>query len=176
MDGTIARWMDSLIDHYAVVCIFLAQLIMTLLGVGNVRIISVLGILLCIVGLIQRSVQADFGILVPLILYNLISMISTYAVYGNITDGYGALQSVFPVLYLLMACLSDKELLTLKCLCAAWTGVVALCGICRFVWEATFQNQTGRLGGLLGNPNAMGIFMVIGWFSLMSCQIRENEN
>ncbi len=173
MGSTIARGLDGLIDHYVVACIFLAQLIMTLIGVGNVGTVSALGLLLCIVGLAQRSVWADPWILIPLILYNLISMISTFAAYGNITDGYGALQSVFPVIYLLMACLSGQELHILKRLCAAWTGVTALCGVCGFVWQATVLGQTGRLSGLLGNPNAMGIFLVMGWFALMSCETEE---
>lgn len=171
----IERGLDGLIDHYAVASLVLAQFIMTLIGIGDVRTVSLAGLVLCLVGLAQPSARADFWILVPLILYSLIGMGSTYAVCGNIVDGYGTLHLVFPVLYLLIACLKREERLLLKRACAAWAGAVAAIGIGQFVFRAAVQGQGGRLGGLLGNPNAMGIFLVVGWFALMTCLPEKGE-
>lgn len=177
MPGSIERGFDDLIDHYVVICLFLGLFILTWVGVGDVPIVSMLGLILCAAGLAQQSAQADLWILVPLILYNLISMISSWAVYGNITDGYGALQSILPVIYLLMACLGKRDLVLLKRLCTVWTGVVAGAGIVQFVFRGITKGSAVRLGGLLGNPNAMGIFLAAGWFALLQEKERnEKEN
>ena len=50
-----------LIDHYIVLCLFLALFILTLLGVGDVRTVSLLGLLLCAVGLVQAPAVAAAG-------------------------------------------------------------------------------------------------------------------
>lgn len=166
----IRRGLDRLIDNYAVTCILLAQFIMTLLGVGDVRIISLLGLLLCAVGLVQRSAQVDLWVFVPLVIYNLVGMASSCAAYGNITDGYASLQLILPVLYLLTACLEPQALRLLKRLCVIWAGAAAAAGLVRFAAQAVLQGRASRLGGVLGNPNALGIFLVLGWFLLMDCR------
>ena len=169
----IERGLDGLADHYTAACIFLAQLILTMVGVGNLRTVSILGLILCVIGLVKRSARIDPWIFAPLILYNLAAMASTYRIYGTITEGYGAFQSVFPVLYLLMMCLEDSEQLLVKRMSVLWGGAVAVAGLLQFTFLAAFQDRAGRLGGLLGNPNAMGIFLVISWFALMACLAPE---
>lgn len=165
----IERGLDGLADHYTAGCIVLAQLILTLVGVGNLRTASMLGLILCVIGLVKEAARIDPWILVPLILYNLASMASSCRAYGTITEGYGAFQSLFPVLYLLLMCLEDQERLLVKRLCVFWGGAVAAAGLVQFVMLAAFQDRAGRLGGFLGNPNAMGIFLVVSWFALMAC-------
>ena len=85
----IERQFDCLIDHYIVACIFLALIILTQIGVGDMRTVSMLGLLLCVVGIAQPAAQVDLWILLPLIGFDLIGIASTVAAYGNITDGYG---------------------------------------------------------------------------------------
>lgn len=165
----IVRRIDNLIDHYMVICIFMALFILTWIGVGDVPIVCVLGLILCAAGCSGRSGRTDFRVLIPLVGYDLACMASSYAVYGNITDGYASMHLIFPVLYLLMSCLEKGELLLLRRLCAAWAGMTAAAGIISFVFRAITQGSAARLGGFLGNPNAMGIFLVVGWFSLMNC-------
>lgn len=87
----IERQFDCLIDHYIVACIFLALIILTQIGVGDMRTVSMLGLLLCVVGIAQPAAQVDLWILLPLIGFDLIGIASTVAAYGNITDGYGTL-------------------------------------------------------------------------------------
>lgn len=165
----IMRRIDNLIDHYMVICIFMALFIMTWVGVGDIRIVCMLGLILCAAGFSGRSVQTDLWVLIPLVGYDLAGMASSYAAYGNITDGYGSIHLLFPVLYLLMSCLEKREQHLLRQLCAAWAGVTASAGIVSFVFRAVTQGKAARLGGFLGNPNAMGIFLVMGWFLLMNC-------
>ena len=160
-------------SRYISVTLFLAFFIFTFIGAGNFIIVSLVGLFLCAMGFVQSSVRADLWILVPLILYNGISLLSGYRTYGNTLDGYASTQSVFPVIYLLSSYLGDPDRRVLKRLCAAWVGVMAAIGIGQFVLAA-FSGTATRLSGLMGNPNAMGAMLALGWFALQSCLREEN--
>lgn len=46
-------------------------------------------------------------------------------------------------------------------------------------WENLYMrrpSEAGRLGGLPGNPNAMGIFLVTGWFVLSGCREDQEQD
>lgn len=165
----ISRLLDAVSGHYRAVCMFLALAMMTIIGVGDIRIASMAGFLLCIIGFAQHSAEPDLWIFVPLVCYNIASMASSYAAYGNITVGYGGMQMLFPVVYLLMTCLGGSEVSLLKRLCVAWVGFCAAWGVAGFVARAALEGRGGRLDGVLGNPNATGIFLVMGWFMLLQC-------
>lgn len=162
------RWFNRLADHFVVVCLIFALPILALTGVGNAIVVSLLGLLLCAAGFVQRGARVDLRIFLPLAAYNLVNMASAWAVYGNPCYGYASTQMIFPVLYLLAACLRDGEMRILKRLCALWACAAAVWGIGLYAFFAMAQSA-GRLGGVLGNPNAMGIFLVIGWFVLLDC-------
>lgn len=162
-------------EYYLAICLFFALIILTLAGVGNVVSVSLLGVLLCLAGVVQGGVTVDLWVLIPLILYNLFSCISSYLTFGNTVEGYAATQMIFPVLYLLLAYLSRRELILLRQLCIAWVGFVAILGICQFVYSAVWLDSAKRLGGLLGNPNGFGIFLVIGWFALLECLRQKSQ-
>lgn len=160
----LERGLDSLIGHYTAVCTVLALFILSLVGVGDPVVVSLAGLLLCLAGLTQRSAQVDPWILIPFLVYDAACLASTYAAYGKLAGGYGVTHGIFPVLCLLTACLETEERTLLKRLCALWTGAAAAAGIGLFAFEAVTQGRAGRMSGLLGNPNAMGIFLVLGWF------------
>ena len=94
MAKRIEQLSDSLLDHYLVVSLLLALIILTQVGVGNIKIVSLLGLLLCAIGILQRNITVDLWIFIPLVLYTLIGTVSSWRVYGNITDGHGG-QAVF---------------------------------------------------------------------------------
>ena len=50
---------------------------------------------------------------------------------------------------------------------------MATIGIGQFVMAA-FSGSATRLSGLMGNPNAMGAMLALGWFALQSCLREEN--
>ena len=81
-------------SRYIAVTLFLAFFIFTFIGAGNFIIVSLVGLFLCAIGLVQSSVRVDLW----LILYNGISLLSGYRTYGNTLDGYASTQSVFPVI------------------------------------------------------------------------------
>lgn len=151
------------------VCLFFALLILTLVGVGNVFIVSVLGMLLGLLGLAQREVKVDLWVLLPLVVYNLFSMASSYQTFGNTLEGFASTQMIWPTLYLFMAYLKKNQLLLLRQLCVIWAGVTAVFGIGQFVYGAVLLHSGKRLGGILHNPNGLGIFLVLGWFALLAC-------
>lgn len=169
----IKRNLEKLIDHYAALCLALALVILTPIGVGDLRTTGLAGILLCAVGVMQDSARVDLRILLSLILYDFAAMASAFVTYGNIAEGYGAMHGVFPVIYLLAACLEGRELRLLRRCCALWAGTLAAAGIFRFVFQAVVRGRAGRLSGLPGNANAMGIFLVLGWFGLLYCAGEE---
>ena len=83
----IGRGLDRMVDRYLLICLFLAQFILTLTGVGNILVCALLGLLLCGAGLVQDSAQVDLWVLLPLTVYNLFSMASSLRADGNITEG-----------------------------------------------------------------------------------------
>lgn len=164
-----------LIDHYIVLCLFLALFVLLLLGVGDVQTVSLLGLLLCLVGLVQApafsaaGAKIDGWILGPLLVYNLLSAVSSWVTFGSIADGYAGCQLIWPLLYLLLAGLSDEEQLWLRRLCVCLAGTVAAAGLGQFCYAALAAGGARRLAGLLGNPNALGIFLVLGWLIWQGC-------
>ena len=167
MGQSAERKLEYLLDNYAPLCLALALTILSLTGVGDVGTASLVGLILCGVGLTRGAARADLGVLVPLVVYDLAALASSCAAYGNLVDGYGAMHALFPVLYLLAACLDDRELRLLRRCCVLWAGAAAAVGIGRFVFQAVVQGFAVRLSGPLGSPNAMGIFLAVGWFILM---------
>lgn len=172
----VGQRLDSLIDHYAAACAALSLLILALSGVGDPVTVNLLGLLLCMAGLTQRSAQVDLWTLVPLMVYVLACLASSLAAYGDITSGYGAFHGVFPVLYLLVACLGADEQRALKRSCALWTGLAAVAGLGQMAFVAVTEARASRLDGILGNPNAMGIFLVMGWFAVLGWRSEEQRN
>ncbi len=172
----IGRNVDSLIDHYLAVCMLIGLFILSVIGAGDVRVVSMLGLLLCVTGLAQKTARVDLWIFLPFAGYTLSSMASSWAAYGNMVDGYGVMHLIFPTIYLLMACLGREDQLLVKTGCVLWAGMAAAAGIGQFVYNALVLESPRRMGGVLGNPNAMGIFLVISWFALGHCTAGQREN
>lgn len=162
--------------HIAII-LFLSFFMLTLLGLGNALVAGMIGVMLCIAGLGQGRTRVDLWILLPLLIYNAISLISGWLTFGDTINGFASTQSLFPVIYLLLSYLGGEERKLLKRLCAGWIGVVAAVGIAQFT-VAALQESAERLGGIFGNPNAMGSILVIGWFALQSClgEMQEKES
>ena len=174
MLNRIEHIFENIMDHYMIVCLFLSLFILTFAGVGNILIVTLLGLILCTAGFVFRPIKVDLWIFTPLFLYNVASALSSYRTFGDITNGYASTQMIFPVFYLLMATLEKEELALLKQLSTFWAGTVAAIGILQFVFGALHGNG-GRMDSFLGNPNATGVFLVIGWFSLLSCSSLEHS-
>lgn len=173
---SLKRGWTSCLDHYAAACLIPALFILTLTGVGDVLTVSLLGLLLCGTGLTRGGARADLWILIPLLLYDLACLASAFAAYGTLTDGYGVIHGIFPVLYLLLACLGEEDRRLLEKGCALWAGLAAGAGIVGFVFLAVTQGRAGRMSGLLGNPNAMGIFLTVGWFICAGHKTEETND
>lgn len=150
-----------------VLLLLLSLLVLSFCGVGNIPIVSAMGIVLCLFGCLYGAAKVDLAILVPLLVFDGLSMASSAAAFGTITAGFAATQTIFTVLYLLMAHLDDEQRIDLRRLCVLWIGLLALAGIGQFTAQA-FSGGAERLASVLGNPNAFGVLLVIGWFALES--------
>lgn len=145
-------------------------------GVGDTFTVSLLGLCLCAVGLFRRSAQVDLGTLVPFLLYCLVGMLSAFNIYRSTAAGYYvSMQLVFPVICLFMATLEPERLRFLKRFCLLVAGAMAAVSVGQFVFLAVLWGKAGRLGGVLTNPNAMGIFCVSAWFALAHCLAEREE-
>ncbi|MCM1189629.1 MAG: hypothetical protein NC541_10095 [bacterium] len=176
MGGSPKHMTDRLAVCFIAVCLFLTLFILTWVGVGDTTIVSMLGLLLCAVGFAQGNARVDLWVLVPLILFNLLSMASSYASYGNVTEGYASTQMIYPVIYLILSYADEKQMYALRRLCTLWAAAAAAAGLGQFTYEAIIRGGAGRLDGFLGNPNAMGIFLVLGYFVLSGCMEEQEKD
>ena len=167
--GVIGRGVDRAMEHYIVVCLILGQFALTWSGVGAGSGVGTLGVILCVAGAAQRRVQVDLWVLVPLIGYSLAGMASSSAHQGSPVGSYPSSHMIFAAMYLLSACLKEEERRSLRRLCVLWAGAAGAAGMVRFVYRAAVEGSVRRLGGIVGNPNGMGIFLVLGWFALLGC-------
>lgn len=163
MIAQIKNGCGRLLEHYLVTLLLLSLVVLTLSGVGNARIAGLLGIFLCTAGILQGEVYADLWVLIPLLIFDLCSMVSSFRIYRTPAAGFAATQTVFTVICLLMAHLDDGERSELRRMCAAWVVCTAGLGIIQFSYLVRV-GRAARLGGLMDNPNAFGIFLVLGWF------------
>lgn len=175
MRGRLGRVLDTLYDHYVFALLILAQAALAQFGVANALSTGMVGILLCAAGLgLRRSARIDFWVAVPMAVYLILGMASSYAAYGSAVRGYPATHVIIFTVYFLMACLDGGELRLLKRLNALWAGCAAAVSLGMFLLRA-LAGTAGRLGGLLHNPNALGIFLVVGWFAITACLEEDGE-
>lgn len=170
----INRGINVVLGHYILAVMLLALAALTVGGVGSPETVGIIGLILCAAGLSLGEARADLWVLGPLAAYIVLGGISSFATYGYFSGGYTATQSVLLVLYLLMACLDEKELLLFRRLSVLWAGYVAAHGLAQFLHKA-LDASAGRLGGMLGNPNSLGIFLVVAWFGLAAWMPGEEE-
>lgn len=177
--GASLTGLDRLLDRYLVLLLFLALISLTLLSAETPLLTSLLGLILCVTGMVQRRGNVDLWVLIPLISYQVFSVISFCMAYNGASTGmiadFISAQAFYPVLYLLMAFLDKEERLWLKRLCLLWTGCVAGLGLIQFMLRA-LDGRAARLDGVFGNPNAMGAFLVIGWLVLQTCLPEREED
>jgi len=168
MADSIGRRFDALLDHYVVACLFLAALLLAFGGGGDVKKVSKKR---CFSGAVIGLLCGCLCMAAVMLLWNFFSMISSYRACGNVIDGYASTQMLYPVMYLLLSCLKADERRLLRQLCAAWGIAAAAAGIAKFTYNALRLGTSPRLSGILGNPNAMGIFLVVAWFILLDCEL-----
>ena len=162
----------QLMEHHLAALLFLALVALTLSGGGNAFNVGVIGSALCLAGVVQKGTAVDLWVLIPLMVFQAFSMVSAYVSQGTVVVAYVSVLLILPVVYLLMACLSREELDLLRRLCVLWVGAVAAVGILQFLCRALTRGAV-RLDGIVGSPNALGIFLVLGWFALTAPQDRD---
>ncbi|MEI3377179.1 MAG: hypothetical protein V8R08_05015 [Coriobacteriales bacterium] len=153
-------------DNCVALCTLLVIIALSFTGVGNAQMVCVLGLMLCVALLTRRSMKLDLWIFVPLLIYIVLSGYGSLRTYGTLTEGYVCVQAILLAVYLAVASMDEDEAHFLRRASVAWIVLAATIGIGIFV-VAAFGGTVSRLGWPLGGANALGIFMVIGWFALL---------
>ncbi len=133
------------------------------------------GILLCMAGLTSKQpLKTDLRIFLMLTLYTVFGFASSYVVYGTIAKGYAAVQAVFPIVYLTASYLSDEERVLIRRLSVIFGFLLAFTGLAQFVYISLVHSAI-RLGGIIGNPNQLGMLLVICYFAFIRSVECERE-
>ena len=174
MKEKIERCQNILTEHYLVVLLFLSVVGLVLTGSGSRRLIGLIGCVLCAVAFTKGVVKIDLWGLVPMLIYMAFVAFSSLRVDGNVFNGFFNSQILYPVLYVVLAYLTDGEKLWLRRLCVLWAGFVSAVGILQFVFSSLAGNVS-RLETFLGNPNALASFLMVGWFAVISNEPDQEE-
>lgn len=174
MKEKIEYYHNVLVRHYLVVLLFMALVALTIAGIGSRRIVGLIGCTLCAVAFTKGEAKIDLWILIPLLVYESLNALSSMRISGDVFHGFFNTQIIYPVIYFMLAYLSNNERLWLHRLCALWAGIISACGVFQFVHSA-LEGNVSRLEGCLGNPNALGIFLVVSWFAMKDSQSDDEE-
>ena len=82
-----------------VVILFASFIILSVMGGGTIAFLSLIGIAICITCLFRREVRIDWWIFIPLAVYLIMNLISSWTTHENIMRGYGCLHLIFLTLY-----------------------------------------------------------------------------
>ena len=157
-----------------VVVLFASFIVLSMMGGGTIAFLSLIGIAICITCLFRREVRIDWWIFIPLAVYLIMNLISSWTTHENIMRGYGCLHLIFLTLYAASCSLKTNEANLLRCLCVLWAGIAAVVSVVAFTYQAFFVSPT-RLEFVIGSPNGLGIFLVLSWFALQSCRMTEER-
>lgn len=164
MKNKIENYQSILMEHYLVVLLLLSLIALTIAGIGSRRMVGLIGCVLCAVAITKGPVKIDLWIIGPMVIYEIFNGLSSLRIYGDVFHGFFNTQIIFPVVYVLVAYLSDQERLWLHRLCALWAGFVSIYGIFQFTHLA-LTGTISRLEAFLGNPNVLGSFLIVAWFA-----------
>lgn len=174
MGGRIKNGLSRLPDRYTVLCLLLALVILTGTGVGNGAAVSALGLLLCGAGMLRPAGEADGWSLLLLAAYGLLGMLSSVRAGTGGSYGPGAL--LLFLLCLLLGGLNREERRDLRRLCVLWACAAAAACVGQFVFRSLADGTPWRASGFFSNPNAAGIFLVLGWFAFQRREPGEARN
>ena len=163
----------ALIEQPAVIGLLFALIILTLGGTGSPVSIGITGIILCLIGLFQKTIKVDLWIFLPLLLYVIFSLIPSYIAVNTPFSGYVYAQLICPIIYILATSLGEHDRTVLRSLALLYAAVISAVGILQFLVEG-FKDTANRLGGIFDNANVMGIFLVMSLFSLLMLKSQAN--
>ena len=175
MRERLERARAALAENELTALLVLAVVALTVSGIGSRRVVGLAGCVLCAVLFGRSGARWAPWALAPLLGYALCSALSSLRTYGDVFHGFFNTQMIFPLLYVAAAYLKAEERLLLRRCLALWAGFVAALGALEFA-AAAQTGQIARLETLLGNPNALGAFLVLSWFLLRACAPAAEES
>lgn len=136
-------------------------------GIGMPYFTALAGIAACVVGFsIRDAIRVDWMLLCSVAFYVVWNGVSAVAINGDVMQGYASIESIWPVLILLCGALSGGQRVMFRRFQAGVFGIAAATGILYFLLRP--RGISFRLDWIMHNANAMAIFLVIGWFLMIS--------
>ncbi len=170
MKEKIYKFQYLFAEHFLLILLLFSLVALTITGIGSREMVGLIGCILCVVALTKDSVFIDPWILFPLLIYEIFSALSSISIFGDVFHGFFNTQIIYPVIYVFLSLLKDSERLWMRRLCAFWAWIISFYGILYFIYFS-FEGDISRLEIILGNPNALGCFLVVAWFSLKVSEI-----
>ena len=117
MAHRIRKSCDYLMSHNIMILLFLTLIVLSFSSIGDTAVAGMIGLALCMAGCVQGAVTVDLWVLVPMLIYDLFSLASSWSAYGTITKGFAGTQIIFTVIYLAMAYLDQRAEVSEAALC-----------------------------------------------------------
>ena len=162
-------------DNCVALCTLLVIVALSFTSAGNPELVGLLSVVLCVSILTKRSMKLDLWVFIPLILFIVFSIVSSFLAYDLLTRGHVCVQAVLPVIFLAIASMDSREARLTQQMVVAWTVLVSAIGIVLFVGNA-FTGEIFRMKWPLTSPNAQGIFLAVAWFALQGLKDNDKMN
>lgn len=162
----------SIPQYVALIGVLATLISFTLTGRGNLLVIAISSISLSVIGIFQQKPHFSWKIVGCLLVLCMLGFISNYIHFGVLFKGYIILMFSCIPLYMLTRCLDEELSHILLGAVSIWCGLVAVCAIISFASDS-IEGHAFRLDMFGMGSNVLGIFLVMGFFSALSYQIRD---
>ena len=160
------NFIEEMENYSFLILVFTCFVIFTFTGIGMPLLIALSGMLLCMSGFLEGEVCVDPWIFISMIGFVGVCAFSSFTTFGNFNEGYTGILAIYPVVYMIMSYLDETQSRLLRKLCILWGELIAVHGIVVTIFDC-FKSMVFRLGGIIGNPNALGIFLAIIWLAVL---------
>ncbi|MGI5977508.1 MAG: O-antigen ligase family protein [Candidatus Limivicinus sp.] len=160
------------LDHPMLVLLCIALAAMSWLGSAGVQALSVVSVIICFALFFKKEIIVDIWSLAAMGVFLLCCLRSSWAALGNPAYGYSANFMFYPPLYLALCSLSQDEGARLRRFGVFWAELLSALGILHYI-SLSWTGSAGRLGFILGNPNMLGIYLVMAWLLLQRLEDEE---
>ena len=158
--------------HTGLLLACMCLVLMSGAGSGSVKLVSLTALALCLFLLFRGEITAGLPALLGILLFCICCWVSAYRTFGDISIAYAANFPFYLLFYLLLSSLGESERSMLRRFCVLWAEIVSAAGIIHYIYRS-FTADPVRLGFIPGNPNMLGIFLVM---ALLLLSEFEKEN
>lgn len=158
------------LDNYVLTLLSLTLMALCFAGLGMPFLTCIIGLFLCVIGISRRQFTVNTVSLLALSGYIAWCMLSSFFVKGDAMQGYASMQAILPVLFLLIGTFNSVDKVKLRKVLVVWTALVAMANLLELFVTTFSGGVVTRVSGVFDNPNYTGVFLVLGWFTVLDMQ------